>query len=169
MLPIKEPGWAPRKPGKISGGLSHPPGWWTQPGQPLAGQPTSCSHRSCLLLRKPCCPPGPPRGCWRRRQARVAATPTPGGLTSPPAHTHSPHVLTHACINLQPHTRGSQVHTGTHVLTGVHMRTRVHTALVLTHADPDLCGSDTGRPVLTLREPRLPHLKAGINQCFNSP
>lgn len=96
MLPIKGPGWAPRNPGKISGWLPQPPGWWTQPGQLLCRPAHTAPVGPACFSGSPAALPGLHIGCWWHRRARVAATPAWRLCISPPAHTHSPCAHTHA-------------------------------------------------------------------------
>ena len=166
MLPIKGPGWAPCKPGKISGGLPQPPGWWTQPGQPVC-RPAHILLPSVLPASQEALLPS-----WASTRVLLAQTGQSGchahswRLTRPPAHTRSTRAHTHMHKSAAAHAwaaRRTQGHTCSQACTHGHVFTQ---ALVLTHTDPDLCRSDTGRPVLILREPRLPHLKDSDKSVF---
>lgn len=105
MLPIKGPGWALHNPSKISEWLPQPPGWWTQPGQPLcrpahillpvvlpASQEALLPSRaSTRVLVAQTGQSGCHARCWRLYK---------------PTSTHTVHTCSHTCINLQQHTRG---------------------------------------------------------------
>ena len=104
--------------------------------------------------------------------AGAAGTDRPERLPHPlleaytPASTHTVHTCSHMHKSAAAHAwaaRCTQGHTCSQACTHGHVFTQ---ALVLTHTDPDLCRSDTGRPVLILREPRLPHLKDSDKSVF---